>query len=424
MPKRRLSDWIASYIHYIKDSSESPIEFHRWAAIGTVAGALQRRVYLRWGHSYIYPNQYIVLVGPSGTSRKGEPVEICGKMFKEVGLTVIGEDNTRESVIRDMRDAVTSFKNMTTNNVQYQCAASTFAEELSVFTGYQNAEWLATLTNWWDSRDEWKRGTKHQGRDELLGVCFNMVASTAPDWLPHILPREAVGGGFTSRVIFVVEPPSEKILDKPPMPSQSLRTALLHDLEAISSISGEFKLSKHAEEFYREWYKADRKLMLAGLHPVKHPMLSGYLGRRATHARKIAMALSAARSNSLVIQSADMVEATQYLERIEERMPIVFRGLGKAKFAEETEVILEMVKKRGKMRRSEIMRAMQSSLSAFDLDQVLRSLCTGNQVTMERIKNSEDSHVRFISGRVKVPGLQEVKKEAVLLRPLARPHRA
>ena len=399
MPKRRLSDWIGSYIHYIKDSSESPLEFHRWAAIGTVAGALQRRVYLRWGHSHIYPNQYIVLVGPSGTSRKGEPVEITGKMFKAIGLPTIGEDNTRESVIRDMRNAVTNFTDLTTGTITFQCAASVFAEELSVFTGYQNAEWLATLTNWWDSRDEWKRGTKHQGRDELLGVCFNMVASTAPDWLPHILPREAVGGGFTSRVIFVVEPASDKIFEEPPLPSESLRTALLHDLEAIASISGEMRMSGKAKDFYKAWYRADRQLMLKGKHPVKHPMLQGYLGRRATHARKIAIALTASKSDSLVIQSTEMVEATQLLEKIEERMPVVFRGLGKAKFSEETEIVLEMITKRGKIKRSEIMRAMQSSLGAFELDQVLSSLRMSRLISTDRIKGTEDFTVRFLTGK-------------------------
>lgn len=396
MPARRLKDWINSYMEYVRPNSESPDEFHRWAAIGTIAGALQRRVHLRWGHSTIYPNQYIILVGPSGTSRKGEPITILRDLFNTVGLPMIGEDNTRESVIRDMRNATTTFKDEDNGNVTFQCAASTFAEELSVFTGYQNREFLALLTNWWDSRDEWKRGTKHQGKDELLGVCFNMVASTAPDWLPHILPREAVGGGFTSRVLFIVEDASGKIYDDPPMPDLQLKSSLLHDLERISSLSGSIRMSTKCKDWYRQWYRAERQLALSGKHKIKHPMLQGYLGRKATHARKVAIALSAARRDSLIIESSDLMEATSMLDRIEEKMHVVFRGLGKGHLSEEIETVEDMIAKKGTMKRSTIMAQMKSSLDAQSLDLVLNSLKLAKIVTARRIPGTEDYNIAYI----------------------------
>lgn len=395
MPIRKLNDWVSSYMGYVRDSSESPEPFHYWAAIGTIAGALQRKVHLRWGHSKIYPNQYILLIGPSGTSRKGEPIVILRDLFQAIGLPMIGEDNTRESVIRNMRNAVTSFKDSRTGNIVFQCAATTFAEELSVFTGYQNREWLATLTNWWDSRDEWKRDTKHQGTDDLLGVCFNMVTSTAPDWLPHIFPREAVGGGLTSRIIMVVQEASQKIFEDPPLPDERVKQSLLHDLERISQISGEMRFSIKAKNMYMSWYRKERQLALAGKHPVTHPMLQGYLGRKATHARKVSMALSAARRDTLVVESADLAEAISQLDALEDKMPIAFRGLGKGRFSEETEIIEAHLAKRGNAKRSDIMRMMHTSLDAQSLDMVLNSLVMAKIISTTRVKGSEEVMIKY-----------------------------
>lgn len=395
MAKRRLSSWIDSYMKYVRDSSESPEPFHYWAAVGTVSGALQRKVHLRWGHSKIYPNQYILLIGPSGTSRKGEPIVILRDLFQAIGLPMIGEDNTRESVIRNMRNAVTNFKDEDTGNIIFQCAATTFAEELSVFTGYQNREWLATLTNWWDSRDEWKRDTKHQGTDDLLGVCFNMVSSTAPDWLPHIFPREAVGGGLTSRIIMVVQEASQKIFEEPPLPDEKLKADLLFDLESIASLTGEMRFSIKAMNMYKTWYRKERQLALAGKHPVTHPMLQGYLGRKATHARKVSMALSAARRNTLVVESGDLAEAITQLDALEDKMPIAFRGLGKGRFSEETEIIEAHLAKRGTAKRSDIMRMMHSSLDAQSLDMVLNSLSIAKVISTKRVPGTDDVTITY-----------------------------
>ncbi|MCI0527913.1 MAG: DUF3987 domain-containing protein, partial [Nitrospira sp.] len=227
-----------------------------------------------------------------------------GRFIRELGIPMVGEDNSQESIIRDMKMSVTSFKDQTTGDVKFQCAMCAFAEELSVFTGYQNATLLAYLTNWYDSLDRWTRRTKHQGHDEILGLCFTMVASTAPDWLPHILPREAIGGGFTSRILFVSEERAGKIIADPPLPDEVLERALLHDLEYIHSMSGEMKFSTPANKMYNEWYDSEERIIRnGGKEQFRNPMLQGYTGRRATHIRKLCMVISASRSNSLEIRS-------------------------------------------------------------------------------------------------------------------------
>jgi len=306
MADRLLDDWVTAYLEYT-NISESPISYHTWASISCIAAALQRKVYMEWGLSTIYPNNYIVLVGPSGRSRKAEPLEIAQWMVNELNLSTIGEDNTAESIIRDIRAARVDYIDGTTGNRKIQSAVTCFVEELAVFTGYQNQVLLAYLTSWYDSRYTWTRRTKHQGTDKITGMCFNMLASTAPDWLPHILTKESVGGGFTSRCIFIVEERKGKTVINPNLikPDLKLRDALVHDLEIIQIMSGHYKYDEDAQKAADSWYAAQEEQLDAGKYIVGDGTLEGYVSRRPTHLKKIAMALSSSRNSDLIITEGD-----------------------------------------------------------------------------------------------------------------------
>src|SRR5215207_10197519 len=66
---RRLPNWIDSFIEYTSDH-QSPLIFRKWAAISAVAGALEQRVWVNpFGPKPVYPNMYIVLVGPPGVGK-------------------------------------------------------------------------------------------------------------------------------------------------------------------------------------------------------------------------------------------------------------------------------------------------------------------------------------------------------------------
>ncbi len=304
--ERRLDDWLTSYLEYT-ENSESPISYHTWAGVSCIAGSLQRKVYMRLGHSTLYPNNYIVLVGPSANARKGEPLVIARDIIDELNIYTIGEDSTPEALIRDIKGSELTYQDPSTGDWKWHSSVTGFIEELAVFTGHQNTSFLAYLTNWYDSRDKWTRRTKHQGVDEIIGMCFNFLASTAPDWLPHILTKEAIGGGFTSRCIFVVEDRKRKTVLDPNanMPSPKLREDLIHDLEIINTIVGQYDWDKQAKQEYEDWYAEHDRRVTGGESLLGDPILDGYVGRRPSHIRKISMVCAASHSDELVITSED-----------------------------------------------------------------------------------------------------------------------
>jgi len=208
---REISDWLSGYLTYT-ENSEPPLSYHQWCGLSMIAGALQRKVSLKWGFEKIHPNLFVVLVGPSGKARKGVAIGIAKSMLVQVpGIAVSPEATTREAVISAMKRAITNYQDPEDNAIKFHCSLTAFSEELSVFLGQNDIKFLANLTDWYDSKDSWSYETVGRGRDSLQGLCFNLLGATAPDWLQSMLPQEAVGGGFTSRIIFVVEDKKEKL---------------------------------------------------------------------------------------------------------------------------------------------------------------------------------------------------------------------
>src|SRR5574340_536001 len=142
MSSRKFSDFLTAYLEYTQHT-EPPTNYHIWTALSTIAGALQRRVYLKWGFKYLYGNMYVVLIGPSG-ARKGTAMGIGKDLLQELsGVSITSESVTREALIRDMRECVATFMDPTTQTPKYHCSITVLSEELSVFLGQSNIKFLA-----------------------------------------------------------------------------------------------------------------------------------------------------------------------------------------------------------------------------------------------------------------------------------------
>ena len=168
---RELNGWLDNYLKYT-ENTESPTSYHTWCGLSVIAGALQRRVYLKWGlGQVIYPNMYVVLIGTSGKTRKGVSIGIAKDFLKSVpGITVTPESSSgRQAMILAMKRAASNFMDPTDGNIKFHCAVTSFSEELSVYLGQGDIAYLASLTDWYDSKDDWDYETVGRGKDSLQG---------------------------------------------------------------------------------------------------------------------------------------------------------------------------------------------------------------------------------------------------------------
>lgn len=398
---RQLSDWLDNYLEYT-DNSESPISYHTWCGLSVIAGALQRRVYLRWGlGQVIYPNLYAVLVGSSGRTRKGVAIGIAKEFLKQVpGISVAPESSSgRQAMIMAMKRANTNFMDPSTGEVKFHCSITAFSEELSVFLGQGDIAYLSNLTDWYDSKDDWEYETIGRGKDTLQGLCLNLMGGTAPDWIQSMIPGEALGGGFTSRIIFVVEEVKRKIVPEHFLTDREMELQqLLHlDLERISQLSGEMQFDEDAKKCYVDWYVAQDTALSAGNPAISDSRFAGYCERRATHLRKLMLICSASRGDDLTIRKADFHKALGLLTAVEMNMHKTFGGLGKSRNSDVTEQVKNYIQKMRVTTRKVLMAKFYRDLDAATLAGIEETLKAAGMVSVKLLPDTADKMYKWIA---------------------------
>lgn len=348
---RELNGWLDNYLKYT-ENTESPTSYHTWCGLSVIAGALQRRVYLKWGlGQVIYPNMYIVLIGASGKTRKGVSIGIAKDFLKSVpGITVTPESSSgRQAMILAMKRSASNFMDPTDGNIKFHCAVTSFSEELSVYLGQGDIAYLASLTDWYDSKDDWEYETVGRGKDSLQGLCLNLCGGTAPDWIQSMIPQEALGGGFTSRIIFVVEERKKQLVAEYTQDAEAIELGemLRRDLERIGNLKGEMKFTEKGKELYKSWYITETAKLDNGDPAVNDSRFAGYNERRATHIRKLMMVCSASRGDDLLMSESDFYKAKGLLEAVEVNMGKTFGGFGKSRTSDEVEVVRNFIQEAG-----------------------------------------------------------------------------
>uniref|UniRef100_A0A6H1ZW02 Putative primase n=1 Tax=viral metagenome TaxID=1070528 RepID=A0A6H1ZW02_9ZZZZ len=365
---RHLPDWIEGFLEYT-ENSEPPTPYRLWTAISVVAAALQRKCCLRWGSLDFYPNLYVVLVGPSGGPRKTTAMTPGRKFLDTTGVKVAADATTRESLIRELRfsgEADVDPEEGTLGPIH--ASLTVYSKELTVFLGYNNRELMANLTDWYDCADQWVYKTKHEGIDDIKGVWMNLLGATTPDLIQLSLPRDAIGGGLTSRIIFVFEQIRGKTVIMPTFP-QDLGEQLQMDLDKLHTMKGDFKITPKFLDKFTEWrYAQDAN------PPFRDSRLSGYMERRPAHILKLCISLSASRSDSMVITDEDLERGIKILTMTEKKMPLTFSGVGKSSEADILSKVWMEVGARGTTTFGELMAMFYYDADKQTMDRVLATL--------------------------------------------------
>ena len=328
--KRNLPDWIDGFM-LLSDNSEPPVLYKKWTAISTIAAALQRKCHVSLGISTtFYPNFYIVLVGPSATG-KGTAMQYAYDIIENVpAIRLSAQATSLQALIRRMKETNLTDIDMETGKEIYHSSMTIFSNEFTVFLGYHNMELITALCDWYDSPRRWVYDTIKRDKEEIVGVWANLLAGTTPDNIQSSLPMEAIGGGLTSRIIFVNEEKKSKLVIFPSITQRELdlQFYLTHDLEQITLMSGCFRFTEDAMGYYAEWCQAAEENP-----PFYDRKFDGYCGRRRNHILSLSMVCSASRNNLMILTRDDLERSANLLAEVEIKMGVVFRGLGKSDIA-------------------------------------------------------------------------------------------
>lgn len=369
---RILNNWISDYLQYT-DNSEPPILFRKWVAVSVIASCLQRKCFLPWGSLTFFPNMYVILVAPSGRARKGTAMGPGMDFLTEPGLNVklAAEAVTREALIRELKTSSDTAIDQSTGQMMFHSSLTVYSQELTVFLGYNNLQLMSDLTDWYDCRKKWTYRTKWSGTDEIEGVWVNIIGATTPKLIQSAMPVDAIGLGLTSRMIFVYEERKGKIVPDPFLSREEreLREKLVSDLMRIVQLQGPFKVTGDFVELWTEWYLAQDERP-----PFQDERFSGYFERRPTHVMKLSMIINASRTNSMIINKRDLLEAIDLLTATERKMPLTFSGLGKSSQAEVLSRCMAEIGRHKEISFDRLMYMLRNDATKWDLERVLESL--------------------------------------------------
>lgn len=289
-------------------------------AISTVAGALERRVYTESSMSRVYPNLYVLLVAPPGV---GKSVSIFqGRALTEgtKALKIAPDDVTKASLIDHLARAEQTKIYSATEMVQYH-SLQVSADEFGVLVPAHDSGFLSVMNALYDNRAMYKESRRGRETDLVIqNPQVNLLAGTQPDFLANLLPPEAWGMGFMSRMLMVYAGKSAK----PKLFGKKLRvntTDLAHDLKIITEMHGEMEWDPEAEELLVEWYDG-------GMEPVpEHSKLKHYTPRRILTMLKLCIVSAVSRGNDMMILKDDVERARDWLLEIEGVMPDVFKDM-------------------------------------------------------------------------------------------------
>ncbi len=338
------SDWIAAYLDYAKNS-EAPKHMHFWVAVSAVAGALRRKVWIDQAYFRWYPNFYICLVAPPGIVSKSTTADVGMRLLREVPDIRFGPDIvTWPALVEAFSGSTIAFEY---EGAYHPMSAMTLeSSEFGNLLDPQDKQMVDLMVSLWDGKQgAFRKETKHSGKDTIENPWINMIACTTPSWIAQNFPEYMIGGGFTSRTIFVyaeekarkIAYPS-RITDRDDLAAKS--QALIHDLTRISELVGEFKLTPDAFEWGEQWYEAHYDSKHAHLDKDR---FGGYLARKQTHIHKLAMVLSAACGDSLEITAEHLALAHSMVTDLEPDMAKVFAKIGKTDTAIYAERLLGYV---------------------------------------------------------------------------------
>lgn len=327
-------DFFKHYIEYT-GGTEVPAHANRWAAIGMLGAWLGRDMYVKFGSSKLYANQYIMLLGDAG-SKKSTAIKNAKRVLKGAGYsTFSAEKISKEKFLTELAKQQSAVPTGAFNNfLDQQLFADVTesgeyretwicADEFNDFFANNILEFISTLGVLWDYEGKYENQVKHGESVVIPNPTVSILSGNTPATFAATFPADAIGQGFFSRVLAVHIKPSGRRITRPPEPSEEATEELTERLLTIKNFhSGEIEITDES------WALIDR--IYQNWRPISDSRFESYGNRRLTHLLKLCLIHAAARL-STVIDPIDVKRANTVLDYTEFHMPDAFGEFGTAR---------------------------------------------------------------------------------------------
>jgi hypothetical protein len=344
---RHFQNYIESCASSVGDKSVTPEVFRKWSALSSVAGALGKKAWYDFGQFKVYPNLFILLVAPPGrgksvslilplyeiygnlsvepyTRKEDVPAKLDTFGLKDSPLYLLQDKVTPEELIRQMKKCGRVNLDLTTaNKIHYESPLTLVTSEFGSLMNRNDKTLQMFLTDMWDAKDKYTYHTKTSGHDIIRGPCLNWIACATPEQFIENMPENARSQGLLPRIVPVFFD-GEKTEDK--LFYGKINSSIVYNLTAtlahIATLQGEFTV----EDTFRDELQ---DYVSGGMAPrPTDPNMSEYNERRLAHWMKVAMCVSAACRDDMIITRGDWTYAQEMMLAAESDMPQALQFFG------------------------------------------------------------------------------------------------
>lgn len=335
----KLQNWIDGFVDYT-EGLPSPKIFRWWAGASCIAAALERKNTTFISDRLIFPNLFVLLVGPPAAG-KSIPIEEAKTLLREVNPIRLGPDDATEAALYDrLQKALVTTPRSALPPIQHHSLTVLISEFGTLLTP-GDIRLCNALTSLFDCVEAFDKG-RRTTEDNFIEACFlNLIGATTPSSLGELFTPRVLEQGLPSRFVLVY---SDRVLERPPLfrderevvertrRREELRTALIRGLTEINKLCGEFFWSDEAARLIVDWHRDD-------LSPkLEDPKFSYYNDRRLVHFVKLLMIVSAATRQDYIIEESDFHLAKKILLETETSMP------GALTFSSANQFYMEMIR--------------------------------------------------------------------------------
>jgi hypothetical protein len=369
---RNHKDWIASFLEY-SSFGEAPKHFYFWTAVSVIAGALRRKVWIDQAYFRWYPNFYVILGAPPGIVSKSTTAGIGMQLLRKVPGIKFGPDVvTWQALVGAFSEATEGFDY--NNEIHVMSPLTIESSEFGNLLNPQDKDMIDLLVSLWDGKQgSFEKKTKHSGNDSIENPWINLIACTTPSWIAGNFPEYMIGGGFTSRCIFVYAEEKSQYVAYPglqvPKNLPEMAAALIEDLTHISNLSGEYAMTPGAIAWGEAWYRKHYQERPANLDDDR---FGGYIARKQTHIHKLAIILAASHGDERLITEDILKTANTMVTDLEPDMAMVFSKIGKTDASFYADRLVSYVNKLGEAPYTEVYRYVHSHFPSMrDFEDIL-----------------------------------------------------
>jgi len=401
IPIRKLPNWIDTWMGFTA-TLPTPELYRKWAGVCAIAGALERRCYLPTTAGPMYPNMFILLVGPPGVGKNQSIVPMRNLWAATGKLRIAPTSMSHKGFFDQLADAGSQkMVQDKINGALYYHTLLVATPELGVILPEYDLGYLSMLNELFECPSVFSERIRSSGQEvRIENPHVHFISGTQPKYLSQFLPDAAFGMGFTARIVMVYAGKSIKSsLFRKAAGKENVRAELISDLKRVADIRGIFRTTDAAEAAMEDWHRVESER-----DAPTHSRLMHYNTRRIMHLLKLSMAMSAARTDELIITEEDFQNALALLLETEGAMPEIFKEMstgGQGDIMEEAFnhlVGLFMIGGRKPVKEHRLIHFLAQKLPAYQIDSVLKAMERANIIKKEKEGglNLPDKYATFV----------------------------